>query len=192
MRQEIAAAYRLEGHTDVGEKQVKRMTLAILNGMAASKAVRENGGGEFVAETLRSFSREMNEARAHAAQNFPDIYAKIAPTREGAWNKKVSTVYFAMTNLEAEVVAEVRREAEARGWKGDATTGDGVLLRPVAPQAQSRPPDETCEAIEAQVHARLGVRVALCFKRLDGTRVVGERGWPSQSGKVTDSGVEPT
>ena len=59
-----------------------------------------------------------------------------------------------------------------------------MLVSPVAPLPFSPPPASTCEAIAAQVYAKLGVRVALSFKRLDGTRLVSERGWPAPGGRA--------
>ena len=82
-----------------------------------------------------------------------------------------------MTHLES-IVAEAAREAAWHcGWKGDVTTGDGVLIRPVGGQAWNGTPAELCRQVEIDVYAATGVRVALCLKRVDGSRIP-PREWP--------------
>ena len=115
--------------------------------------------------------------REEAGRLFPDVYRAVAPTRDSRFRKNSSTVFFAMTHLEAQVVEAMRAGARERGWKGDATTGDGVLVRPVGYQAWEKTPGELCRDLEGHVHAATGVKVALAMKRLDNTRVA-DRAWP--------------
>ncbi len=156
---------------------MKRMILAVLNGGGLAKAVEANKGGRFVPDVLKAFAREMAGIRKDAAILFPDVYREVAPTRDTQYRKATSTVFFAMTQLES-IVVEAAREAMWRfGWKGDATTGDGVLVRPVGGQAWSNMPADVCRQVELHVHAATGVRIALCLKRVDGSRI-SPREWP--------------
>ena len=103
---------------------------------------------------------------------------KSAPTRDTQYRKATSTVYFAMTQLESIVVEAARGAMWRCGWKGDATTGDGVLVRPVGEQAWNGTPTDLCRQIAIDVHAATGVRVAFCLKRVDGSRVPPREGVP--------------
>ena len=142
-----------------------------------AKAVEANKGGGFVPDILKAFAREVAQVRKEAAILFPDVYREVAPTRDTQFRKSTSTVYFAMTHLESIVVEAARGALWRFGWRGDATTGDGVLVRPVGGQAWNGTPADLCRQVEIQVHAATGVRIALCLKRVDGSRVP-PREWP--------------
>ena len=176
-REKIARAFQWTG-ADTTEADVGRMVEAIVKGAGVKTAVEANGGGRFVPDDLTALGREVARARSEAPLLFPEVYTEVAPTRDSKFRKLASTLYFAGTHLEEEVLEAARVAAGHGGWRTDVVAEGSLLLRPVEMWAWNATPADFCLWVAGHVHAATGVRVALDIRSVDGCRV-SRRGWPT-------------
>ena len=120
----------------------------------------------------------MARARNEAPLLFPEVYEEVAPTRDSKFRKLASTLYFAGTHLEGEVMEAARVAAGQGGWKADISAEGCMLVRPTGMWAWDATPGDFCLWVAGHVHAATGVRVALDIRSADGRRVP-LRGWPT-------------
>ena len=113
--------------------------------------------------------------RANAHVWFPEIWNHVDGKRSD-WKRRSSTIFFAMTSLEDEVLEAMREDLTRFGVQADALTGDGLLARPTHESAS--PLSTVLRALEASVLSKTGVAVKLGGKTLRGESAAD---WPSPS-----------
>ena len=141
------------------------MVLAAINGANVEKWVTSKWGIPHAPPTLARFSRDLATVRANAHLWFPEIWNHVDGKRSD-WKRRSSTIFFAMTSLEDEVLEAMREELERFGVQCDALTGDGLLARPTHESAS--PLSTVLRALEATVLSKTGVAVKLGGKTLLG------------------------
>ena len=141
------------------------MILAAINGASVEKWVSSKWGIPHAPLTLARFARDLATVRANAHIWFPEIWSDVDAKRSD-WKRRSSTIFFAMTSLEDEVLEAIRETLQQFGVQCDALTGDGLLARPIYESASPLP--NVLRALEANVLDRTGVAVKLGGKTLRG------------------------
>ena len=141
------------------------MILAAINGASVEKWVSSKWGIPHAPLTLARFARDLTTVRANAHIWFPEIWSDVDAKRSD-WKRRSSTIFFAMTSLEDEVLEAIREALPQFGVQCDALTGDGLLARPIYESASPLP--NVLRALEANVLDRTGVAVKLGGKTLHG------------------------
>ena len=103
---------------------VKDLILAAINGASVEKWVRSKWGIAHAPPTLATFARELASVRANAHIWFPQIWKQVEG-RCSDWKRRSSTIFFAMTSLEDEVLEAMREDLPRFGVQCDALTGNG-------------------------------------------------------------------
>ena len=141
------------------------MILAAINGASVEKWVSSKWGIPHAPLTLARFARDLATVRANAHIWFPEIWSDVDAKRSD-WKRRSSTIFFAMTSLEDEVLEAIRESLPQFGVQCDALTGDGLLARPIYESASPLP--NVLRALEANVLDRTGVAAKLGGKTLHG------------------------
>ena len=144
---------------------VKDVILAAINGASVEKWVSSKWGIPHAPLTLARFARDLATVRANAHIWFPEIWSDVDAKRSD-WKRRSSTIFFAMTSLEDEVLEAIREALPQFGVQCDALTGDGLLARPIYESASPLP--NVLRALEANVFDRTGVAIKLGGKTLHG------------------------
>ena len=124
------------------------MILAAINGASVEKWVSSKWGIPHAPLTLARFARDLATVRANAHIWFPEIWSDVDAKRSD-WKRRSSTIFFAMTSLEDEVLEAIREALPQFGVQCDALTGDGLLARPTYESAS--PLTNVLRAFEANV-----------------------------------------
>ena len=159
----------------VTDAMVKDLVLAAINVANVEKWVSSKWGIPHAPPTLARFSRDLAAVRANAHVWFPEIWNHVDGKRSD-WRRRSSTIFFAMTSLEDEVLEAMREDLARFGVQADALTGDGLLARPTHESAS--PLSTVLRALEASVLSKTGVAVKLGGKTLRGEPAAD---WPSPS-----------
>ena len=163
--------------------QIKDLINAGLNGASVEKWVRSKWGITHAPQSLARYAREMQTVRANAHTWFPEIW-KCTEGERSDWKRRSSTVFFAMTSHEDEVLEVLRESLPLLGAQCDALTGDGLLARPMHESAS--PLETVLRVLEVEVLNKIGIPVSLAGKTLRGDPA---KDWPtSLSAPRPDSG----
>ena len=141
------------------------MVLAAINGPNFEKWVTSKLGIPHAPPMFARFSRNLATVRANAHIWSPEIWNHVDGKRSD-WKRRSSTISFAMTSLEDEVLEAMREDLPRFGLQCDALTGDGLLARPTHESASPLP--MVLRALEASVLDKTGVAVKLGGKTLCG------------------------
>ena len=159
--------------------EVKSIFLATINGANTERIAREVLGG-WRPGILSEFAGEIARIRWRATEWFPEIAAEVRRRNPHApeWRVRSSTVFFALTEKEDQALETGEETVKRFGVRGDAPTGDGLLVRRADGEQDTAPPHEVLAALSQQVSERTGIPLKFGVKSLTGATLTA---WPWDS-----------